>query len=103
MKSHKTIQSPLRDAFKLIKKFNSQYEMGVEPFIALVNRIKMQCTNSRVLLDLIIAEKIEGEAEKSIRFLSIQSCSDLFKSLRINFGTTGFLETYRTKLSQIVQ
>ena len=92
-----------RDVVKLIKKFNSQDEMGIEPFIALDNRIKMQCRNSKVLLDWIIAEKIEGEAEKSIRFLSIQSYSDLFKSLRINFGTTGFLEPYHTKLSLIVQ
>lgn len=94
---------PARDAVKLIKKFNGQDDMGVEPFITLVKRIKSQCSNPGVLLDWIIAEKIEGEAEKSIRFLSIQDYDDLFKALRTNFGTTGSLETHRTKLSQVIQ
>ena len=51
---------PARDVVKSIKKFNGQDEMGVEPLISLVKRLKAQCSNPGVLLNCIMAKKSKG-------------------------------------------
>lgn len=94
---------PARDAVKLIKKFNGQDDIGVESFITLVNKIKEQCSNPEILLNWIMSERIEGDAEKAIRFLNIETFDELFETLRSNFGAMGSLETHRTKLAQVIQ
>ena len=51
-------------AIETIRGINGQDDIGIEDFIQTVKKAKSRCTQPYLLLDLIIAKKITGFAEK---------------------------------------
>ena len=74
---------PARDAIRAIKPLNGQGDAGVEEFIRKVQRIRQQCSQPDLLLDFILAEKIQQQAERAIRFNDIYTYEDLYEGLRV--------------------
>ena len=54
-----------------IRGINGQDDMGVEDFIKTVKRAKIHRTQQKLLLNLVIAKKITGIAERAIRYIQI--------------------------------
>ena len=73
-----------KSAIETIRGINGQDDIGIEDFIKTVKKAKTRCTQHNLLLNLIIAKKITGFAEKSIRYLQINSYEDLYDALKQN-------------------
>ena len=71
-----------KTAIETIREINRQDDIGIDDFIKTVKKAKTRCTQAKLLLDLIIAKKITGFAEKSIRYLQINSYEDLYDAPR---------------------
>ena len=71
-------------ALETIRTLNGQDNVGVEDFVKSVKRARMKTSQPNLLLDLIIAKKIQGLAEKAIRYQQINSYDDLYEALRQN-------------------
>ena len=67
-------------ALETIKTWNGQDGIGVEDFVKSVKGARMKTSQPNLLLDLIIAKKIQGLAEKSIRYQQINSSSTSINS-----------------------
>lgn len=80
---------PAKEIIRAIKPINGQDDMGVEDFIKIVMRMKNQCSQPQLLLDFILAEKINGNADKAIRYTPINTFNDLYEALRQNLKQTG--------------
>ena len=65
-----------------IKTLNGQDDMSVEDFIKSIKKAKIRYTQPNLLLDLIVAKKIQGIAEKATRYSQINSYEDLYESLK---------------------
>ena len=63
-----------------------------------VKKAKTRCTQPNLLLDLIIAKKITGFAEKSIRYLQINLYEDLYDALRQNLKSSNSILALKSKL-----
>ena len=59
-------------------------DIGVEGFIKKVRKARAKCREQSDLLDLIIAQKITEDAERSIRHLDIESYTDRIPRREIN-------------------
>ena len=84
---------------------NEQDDVGVEDFIRSIKRAKLHCSQPNILLDFIIAQKIKGLAEKTIRFIPIDSYDDLFifNALRQSLKQTGSTLALKSKLESCKQ
>lgn len=76
-----------------IPTLNGQDDIGVEGFIKAVREARAECRDKRILLKLILTQRIIGEAERSIRHIEIENFTDLFEALRkfvsINITSNG--------------
>ena len=90
-------------AIETIKTLNGQDDMGVEDFVKTIKKAKLQCSEPVILLDLILAKKIIGNAEKAIRYIPINSYEDLFIALRQNLKQTNSLVSLKSKLESCKQ
>ena len=90
-------------AIETIRGINGQDDIGIEDFIKTVKKAKTRCTQTNLLLDLIIAKKITGFAEKSIRYLQINSYEDLYDALRQNFKSSNSILALKSKLESCKQ
>ena len=77
--------------------------MGVEDFIKTVKRVKIHCTRQKLLLNLVIAKKITGIAERVIRYIQIDSYEDLFEAVRQNLKQSNLLLALKSKLESCKQ
>ena len=77
--------------------------MGVEDLIKIVSRMKTQCSQPQLLLDFIIAEKITGNAEKAIRYTSINTFSELYEARRQSLKQTGSILSIKSKMESCKQ
>lgn len=91
-------QISARDAIRAIKPLNGQDDAGVEEFIRKVEKIRQQCSQPDLLLDFILAEKIQQQAERAIRFNDIYIYDDLYEALRENLKQVGSVSHLRSKL-----
>ena len=82
---------------------NGQDDIGVEDFVKSVKRARMKTTQPNLLLDLIIAKKIQGLAEKAIRFQQINSYDDLYEALRQNLRQTSSILAFMSKVESCKQ
>ena len=90
-------------AIETIKTLNGQDDMGVEDFIKSIKKAKIRCTQPNLLLDLIVAKKIQGIAEKATRYSQINSYEDLYESLRQNIKQSGSALALKSKLESCKQ
>ena len=90
-------------AIETIKTLNGQDDMGVEDFVKTIKKAKFRCSEPEILLDLILAKKIIGNAEKAIRYIPINSYEDLFIALRQNLKQTNSLVSLKSKLESCKQ
>ena len=67
-------------ALETIRTLNGQDDIGGEDFVKSVKRARMKKSQPNLLLDLIIAKKIQGLAEKEIRYQQINSYDDLYEA-----------------------
>ena len=72
-------------AIETIKTINGQDDMGVEDFIKIDKRARLRCEKPEILLDLILAKKITGTAEKAIRYMQIKR--RFIRSIKTKFKT----------------
>ena len=63
----------------------------------------MKTSQPNLLLDLIIAKKIQGSAEKAIRYQQINSYDDLYEALRKNLRQTSSILALKSKLESCKQ
>lgn len=96
-------QISARDAIRAIKPLNGQDDAGVEEFIRKVEKIRQQCSQPDLLLDFILAEKIQQQAERAIRFNDIYIYDDLYEALRENLKQVGSVSHLRSKLDSCRQ
>ena len=101
--SHKYIRIKAETAIETIRGINGQDDIGIEDFIKTVKKAKTRCTQTNLLLDLIIAKKITGFAEKSIRYLQINSYEDLYDALRQNLKSSNSILALKSKLESCKQ
>ena len=80
-----------------------QDDIGVEDFIKTVKRTKIHCTQPKLLLELVIAKRITGFAERVIRYIQINSYEDLFEALRQNLKQSNPLLALKSKLESCKQ
>ena len=92
-----------KDAIRAIKSINGQDDMGIEDFIRTILRIKNQCSQPQLLLDFILAENITGNAEKAIRYTTINTYNDLFEALRQNLKQTGSVLSIKSRMESCEQ
>ena len=108
-RSHESSVTPLEEerinaklAVEIIKTINGQDDIGVEDFIKNVKRARDRCNQSSILLDLI-SKRIQGAAEKALRYTPITSYEDLFSSLRLNIKQTGSILALKSRLESCKQ
>lgn len=94
---------PAKEIIRAIKPINGQDDMGVEDFIKIVMRMKNQCSQPQLLLDFILAEKINGNADKAIRYTPINTFNDLYEALRQNLKQTGSILSIKSKIESCKQ
>ena len=90
-------------AIESIKILNSQDDMGVEDFIKSIKKAIIRCTQPHLLLDLIVAKKIQGVAKKATRYSQINSYEYLYESLRQNIEQSGSALALESKLESCKQ
>ena len=90
-------------AIERIKTINGQDDIGVEDFIKNVKRARDRCNQPSILLDLIISKRIQGAAEKALRYTPITSYEDLFSSLRLKIKQTGSVLTLESRFESCKQ
>ena len=90
-------------AIETICGINGQDDIGIEDFIKTVKKAKDRFAQPNLLLDLIIAKKITGFAEKLIRYLQINSYEDLYDALRQNFKSSNSILALKSKLESCKQ
>ena len=86
-----------------IRGINGQDDVGGEDFIKTLKRAKTRCMRPNLLLDLIIAKKITGFAERAIRYIIINSYPDLFETLRQNLKQSNLILAMKAKLESCKQ
>ena len=67
---------------RIIKPLHGKDDMGVENFIKRLQLAKNSCSEPILLLQLTLAEKILDRAERSIRYIKIDTYSELSESLK---------------------
>ena len=77
-----------KTAIETIRGINGQDNIGIEDFIKTVKRAKSRCSQTNLLLDLIMANKITAFAEKAIKYLQINSYEDLYDAIRQNLKSS---------------
>ena len=90
-------------AVETIRGINGQDDVGVEDFIRTLKRARTRCTQPDLLLDLVIAKKITGFAERAIRYIPINSYEDLFDALRQNLKQSNSILALKSKLESCKQ
>ena len=90
-------------AIENIRGINGQDDIGIEDFIKTVKKAKTRRSQPNLLLDLIIAKKITGFAEKSIRYLQMNSYEDLYDALRQNLKSPNSILALKSKLESCKQ
>ena len=81
-----------------IRTLNGQDDIGVEDFVKSVKRARMKTSQPNLLLDLIIAKKIQGLAEMAIRYQQINSYDDLYEGLRQDLRQTSSILSLKSEL-----
>ena len=109
-RNHQFSVTPLQEerinaklAVEIIKTINGQDDMRVEDFIKNIKRARNRCNQPSILLDLIISKRIQGAAEKALRYTPITSYGDLFSSLRLNIKQTGSVLALKSRLESCKQ
>ena len=95
--------SHVTELIRTVEVLNGQDDVGVHDFINTLKRAKIRSSQSGLLLDYILTEKIVGNAKRAIRHCPIGSYDDLCNALKTNLATTTTLETCRRKLESIRQ
>lgn len=90
--------SPATKIIRTMKVLKGKDDLGIEDFITSVKRARDRCSDPDLLLDLIIAEKIQENAERAIRYLDITSYDILFSELRKNLSNITSVSVCRKKL-----
>ena len=109
-RNHQSSVTPLEEerinaklAVVIIKTINGQDDIRVEDFIKNVKRARNRCNQPSILLDLIILKRIQGAAEKALRYTPITSYEDLFSSLRLNIMQPGLVLALKSRLESCKQ
>lgn len=89
---------PVKDIMTTIKFLNGQDDIGIEDFIQSFKKAEIQCFQLNLLSDFIIAEKIQGNAERARRNSSVHGYDDLYKTLRKTLKQIVSLSALRSKL-----
>ena len=90
-------------AIETIREVNGQDDIGIEDFIKTVKKVKTRRIQPNSLLDLIIAKKITIFAEKSIRYVQINSYENLYDALRQNLKWSNSILAVKLKLESCKQ
>ena len=75
------------ETIRIIKPLNGTDDIGIKDFIDNVRYARSQCSNRCLLVELILAEKITGHAERSLRYLRITTYEGLYDVLRSKLNT----------------
>ena len=94
-----TCVPPAKDIVSTIEILLEKDDNGTEDVIKSIKRGKLRCSQPDLLLDFIIAEKIQDQAKRSIRFIPNNNYDELFQALRQNVG----MNRSRSKLESIKQ
>jgi hypothetical protein len=92
-----------KTAIRLVLNLNERDGIGVGGFMEKVRAARARCMEEDILFTLILNEKIQEDAERDIRYVSIRDYTDLYDELRkfVSIPTTS--SCARDKLGQIRQ
>ena len=88
---------------RTIRVLRGQDDLGVEDFIQDIRDARQQCNDMHMLLKLILSEKITGQAERSIRYVKINSFEELYDALRTHVTSPTTIPAARAKLANTYQ
>ena len=88
---------------KIIKPLKGKDDQGVEDFIKSIKNAKQYCNDPDFLLQLILAEKLQHNAERTLRYIDINSYEQLYAALRENLNTTYTPSVNKKLLGEVKQ
>ena len=94
---------PAKEIIRTIEVLKGRDDIGIEDFIKQTKRAALRCLEPELLLDLILVEKIQEQAKRSIRFLIITSYDELYSALRTHVNPPTTIGNCRQRLSNTKQ
>lgn len=98
-----TMLATASQAVRTVRTLKGEDDAGVEDFIHAIKRALTRCSQPDILLELILAEKLEGHAERSIRHIQIENYDDLYTALRQHVAPPSSVNTCRVALDKVLQ